>query len=114
MGETFKRNIFYFENYYLDFFEKQNINVQKKLNWTLWLISTIERVPENYFKYINGSNGLIEIRVEVSSNIFRVFCFFDEENLIIIINGFQKKSRKTPKQEIKKAERIKARYFNEK
>lgn len=114
MGEPFKRNIFYFENYYLDFFEKQNLNVQKKFNWTLLLISTTERVPENYFKYIKGSNGLFEIRVEVASNIYRVFCFFDEENLIIIINGFQKKSNKTPKAEIKKAEIIKTRYFNEK
>jgi hypothetical protein len=75
--EKFLRNIIYYRDYYLTFFEKQKPEVKKKLNWTLYLIATVERVPEKYFKHITGSDGLFEVRVEASSDIFRVSCFFD-------------------------------------
>lgn len=85
--------------------------MKKKFNWTLQLISTIERVPEKYFKHITGSNGIYEVRVEVGTDIYRVFCFFDKGKLVVLLNGFQKKSNKTPKNEITLAEKIKAEYF---
>jgi hypothetical protein len=69
MSERFIRNIFYYKNYYLDFFEKLKPEVKKKFNWTLLLISTIERVPEKYFKHLTGTTGIYEIRVEVGGNI---------------------------------------------
>ncbi|CAN5582764.1 type II toxin-antitoxin system RelE/ParE family toxin [soil metagenome] len=94
------REIFYYKDYYLDFFETLKPEVRKKFNWTLQLISTIEKVPEKYFKHMTGSSGIYEIRVEVGSNIYRVFSFFDKGNLIILANGFQKKTQKTPKKEI--------------
>lgn len=111
--EEFKREIFYYKNYYLDFFDKLRPEVQRKFNWTLQLIATLERVPEKYFKYIVNSSGIYEIRVQVGRDIFRVFSFFDKGNLIILINGFQKKSTKTPHKEIELAENIKKNYFNE-
>ena len=114
MEEKFIRNIFYYKNYYLDFFETLNENVKKKFNWTLKLIATLDRVPIKYFRHISGSSGLYEIRVEMESNIYRAFSFFDKGQLIILINGFQKKSQKTPKKEIKKAEKLKKQYFDEK
>lgn len=114
MAEKFIRNIFYYKNYYLDFFETLNSDVKKKFNWTLKLIATVERIPIKYFKHIENSTGLYEIRVEVESNIFRVFSFFDKGRLVILINGFQKKARKTPKREIEKAEKLKKQYFDEK
>ncbi len=77
------------------------------------LISIVEKVPEKYFKHISSSNGLFEIRVEVSSNIYRVFCFFDKGKLIILLNGFQKKSQKTPQNEIQLAEKLMKEYFDE-
>jgi len=80
----------------------------------LQLIATIDRVPEKFFKHITGSSGLYEIRVEVGSDIFRVFSFFDKGKLVILLNGFQKKTAKTPKNEIELAERLKKQYFNEK
>ena len=83
MSETFIRNIFYYKNYYLDFFNKQKPEVKKKFNWTLKLIATIERVPVKYFKHLEGSSGLYEVRVEVGSDIYRVFGFFDKGQLII-------------------------------
>ena len=114
MEEKFIRDIIYYGDHYLMFFEKQKPEVKKKLNWTLYLIATVERVPEKYFKHITGSDGIYEVRVEVGSNIFRVFCFFDKGNLVVLANGFQKKSQKTPKNEIELAEKLKAQYFNEK
>lgn len=114
MEQNFIRNIFYYKNYFLDFFNEQQEDVKKKFNWTLQLIATIEHVPKKYFQHMEGTTGLFEIRVEVGSNIFRAFAFFDEGQLIIVANGFQKKSQKTPKNEIELATRIKKEYFNEK
>ena len=114
MGGKIIRNIFYYKNYYLDFFETLDDEIKRKFNWTLKLIATVERIPNKYFKHIKNSTGLYEIRVEVGSNIFRVFSFFDKGNLVILINGFQKKSRKTPRKEIELAEKLKKQYFDEK
>lgn len=110
----FIREIFFYKHYYLAFIQVQTENVQKKFNWTLELICTIDLVPGKYLKHLEGSPGLYEIRVEVESNIYRAFCFFDEGKLIIIANAFQKKSQKTPKTEIALAIKIKKEYFNEK
>ncbi|WP_316844236.1 type II toxin-antitoxin system RelE/ParE family toxin [Pedobacter psychrodurus] len=112
MNEGFIRDIFYFEEYYLDFYEQLKPGVKKKFNWTLQLIATLEKVPEKYFKHITGSTGIFEIRVEVGSDIFRVFSFFDKGKLIILVNGFQKKTQKTPKNEIELAEKLKKKYFD--
>lgn len=114
MVEKVIRNIFYYKHYYLDFFEGLKPDVRKKFNWTLKLIATLERVPVKYFKHLEGSSGLFEIRVEVGSDIYRVFCFFDKGQLIVLVNGFQKKSQKTPKNEIELAEKLKKEYFDEK
>ncbi len=71
------------------------------------LIATLDRLPEKYFKHITGSSGIYEIRVEIGSDIFRVFSFFDKGQIIILVNGFQKKTQKTPKSEIELAEKLK-------
>jgi len=73
----------------------------------LKLIATLDRVPVKYFKHMEDTSGLFEVRVEVGSDIYRVFSFFDEGKLIILLNGFQKKSQKTPKNEIELAEKLK-------
>lgn len=78
------------------------------------LIATIDRVPEKYFKHLTGTTGLYEIRVEVGTDIYRVFSFFDKGQLIVLVNGFQKKTQKTPKAEIELAEKLKKEYFYEK
>ena len=79
----------------------------------LKLIATIDRVPKKYFDHMTNSSGIYEIRVEVGSDIFSVFSFFDKGNLIILINGFQKKTQKTPKKELELAEKLKKQYFDE-
>lgn len=113
MPQKFIRTIFYYKLYFLEFFNEQTEEVQKKFNWTLSLIATIERVPGKYFRHMEGTVGIYEIRVEVGSNIFRAFAFFDEGQLIIIANAFQKKTQKTPRNEIELAKKIKKEYFEE-
>lgn len=112
MTKNFIRNIVYYKHFYLDFFNNQTDAVKLKFNWTLGIIATLERVPDKFFKHID--EGIYEVRVEVGSNIFRVFSFFDEGQLIVLTNGFQKKTQKIPKNEIVLAKKIKKEYFDEK
>lgn len=108
------RTIIFYKDYFHEFFEKQNHKVKAKIVWTFDLIEDLQRVPETYLKYIENTDGLYEIRVQHGSNIFRIFCFFDKGQLVVAINGFQKKTQKTPKQEIEMALKIKEEYENEK
>jgi phage-related protein len=80
----------------------------------LRIIETQKIIPLDYLKHIEGTDGLYEIRVIQGGNIFRIFCFFDKGQVIILSNGFQKKTQKTPKQEIEKALKIKKEYETEK
>ena len=114
MKEKFIREIYYYKSFYLDFFETLKPDVKRKFNWTLKLIATLDRVSVKYFNHMENTSGLFEIRVEVGSDIYRVFSFFDKGRLIILLNGFQKKSQKTPKGEIELAEKFKKQYFDEK
>lgn len=114
MSKAFIREIYYYKTHYLSFFEGLPQDVKTIFNWTLQLIATLRMVPEKYFKHITGSKGLYEVRVEYGSDIYRVFCCFDEGLLIILLNGFKKTSQKTPLSEITKAEKLKEAYFNEK
>lgn len=114
MDKKYIRQIFYYKQYYLTFFNEQSKEVKLKFNWTLGLICELERVPAKYFNYMEDSDGIYEIRVEVGSNIFRVFSFFDKGHLIILLNGFQKKTPKTPKKEIELAQKLKKQYYEEK
>ena len=107
------RQVIAYKNYFLDFYEGLNDNVQRKIEWTLNLIRVTPQIPEKYFKHMEGTKGLYEIRVEVSNNIYRIFAFFDKGNLVVLGNGFQKKSQMTPKQEIERALKIMEEYQNE-
>ena len=104
------RTVITYKNYFEDFFNTQTIRVKEKILWTIELIEDIEIVPTKFLKCIRNTNGLYEIRVKVGSNIFRIFCFFDNEQLVLLINSFQKKSQKTPKSQINKAIEIKEEY----
>ena len=104
------RTVIFFKNYFESFFIKQNEKVQKKIIWTINLIEEIQNVPETYLKHIKGTDGLYEARVQAGSNIFRIFCFFDQGQLVVLMNGFQKKAQKTPKTEIDKALKIMKEY----
>jgi len=107
----FKRDIGFYENYFKDFYLKQSLLVRKKIDWTLLILRSTRIVPEKFLKNLTNTDGLWELRISAGNGIFRLFCFFDKGNLIILLNGFQKKTQKTPKNEIKKAERLKKEYY---
>lgn len=96
------------------FYNKQTKKVQARFLWTIRLIRDIQFVPEKYLKHITGTEGIYEIRVSSGSDIFRIFCFFDEGRLVILINGFQKKTQKTPMEEIERAKKLKKQYYEDK
>lgn len=96
------------------FYSKQGKKVQEKIEYVFKLIRQVERIPEKFLKHLTSTDGLYEIRVEYQSNIYRIFCFFDQGKLVVLLNGFQKKTKKTPKKEIEMAEKLKKEYFNEK
>ena len=112
MSQKVPRNIKIYKNYFWDFYIKQNQKTQKKIDWVIDLVKTLEIIPQNSFDTIG--DGIFEIRIEFQSNIYRVFCCFDEGSLVILMNGFQKKSQKTPKTEVEKAKSIMQEYFEEK
>ncbi len=105
------REIIAYKKYFEDFLKEQPTKVQDKIFKILEAIKTLERVPQNYLKHLAGTDGLYEARVQLASNIWRVFCFFDEGKLVILLNGFQKKTQKTPKKEIDKALQLMAEYY---
>ena len=107
----FKREIGFYKNHFKDFYLKQSLVVRKKIDWTLLILRNTQIVPKKFLKNLTNTDGLWEVRVSAGKGIFRIFCFFDKGNLIILLSGFQKKTQKTPMKEIKKAERLKKEYY---
>lgn len=113
MSDIKLRTVTLYKNYFTDIFGKQKQKVKDKILWTFRIIETQKHIPTDYFEHMTGTDGLYEIRVKQGSDIFRIFCFFDEGKLIVLANGFQKKTQKTPKSEIEKALKIKKEYEQE-
>jgi phage-related protein len=108
------REVVAYKNYFEDFLSAQPQKVQNKIFKIIEAIETLERVPSNYLKFITNTNGLYEARIQFASDIWRVFCFFDEDKLVILLNGFQKKTQQTPKNEIDKAVKLMTEYYIDK
>ena len=109
-----KREVIIYKNHFVDFYKKQDVKTKAKIDYILKIVRELDQIPSQYFKYLIGTDGLYEARIKLGSNIFRVLCFFDNDNLVVLLNGFRKKSQKTPKKEIKLAERLKKEYYDEK
>jgi len=105
------REIEFYKNHFINFYVSLDHKVQSKFDYAFKLIRTVDRVPEKFLKHIENSNGLYEIRVKYRSDIYRVFCCFDEGRIVVLFNGFQKKTQKTPKKELVKASELKKQYF---
>src|SRR6185503_61066 len=97
---------------FMDFYVEQTAKVQQKIDFVLKLVQTVDRVPEKFLKHLCETDGLYEIRVEWGSNIFRIFCCFDKGNLVVLFNAFQKKTQKTPRQELELAVKLMKEYFS--
>ncbi|HQU94034.1 MAG TPA: type II toxin-antitoxin system RelE/ParE family toxin [Pyrinomonadaceae bacterium] len=113
MAEKF-RTVEIYKNYFTDFLTGLPQPAKDKVYWTIGLIETVPRVSERYLKKLEGTDGLFEVRIEFGGNIYRIFCFFDEGKLVILLNGFVKKTQKTPRREIERALRLRQQYYEEK
>jgi len=108
------RTIKLFKNYFKEFYVAQTKTVRDKINYVLKLVETQRIIPKKFFRIIEGSDGIYEIRVEIDGNIYRIFCCMDGGAVVVLFHGFQKKTQKTPQKEIKRAETIKKEYFKNK
>lgn len=108
------RTITVYNNHFSRFLDNQRLKVRNKIIWTLRIIEQEKIIPSEYFKHLTGTDGLFEIRVGFGSDIFRIFCFFDNDNLIVLVNGLQKKTQRTPQSEIVRALKLKEKYEKEK
>jgi len=104
-----KRTIVAFGSYYSEFLETLNEKEKLKFKYILSLMETRDRIPVKFIKYIR--DGLYEIRMEFNSNFYRLFFIFDEDKIVVLFNGFQKKTDKTPQHEIDKALKIRNEYY---
>ena len=109
-----QRQIVFYEHYFQDFYLEQTGKVQEKIEYVFKIIRTVRNVPKKFLDHMTGTDGLYEIRIEFESNIYRIFCCFDKGNLVVLFNGFQKKTQKTPKKEIDLALKLKDEHFNSK
>lgn len=91
------RTVFVYKTYFSDFYDRQRLKVRDKIIWTIWIIEHLQQVPEDYLKHLEDTDGLYEMRIQQGSDIFRIFCFFDEGQLVVLANGYQKKTQRTPK-----------------
>ncbi|MBO7595483.1 MAG: type II toxin-antitoxin system RelE/ParE family toxin [Bacteroidales bacterium] len=115
MAETeIIRNIKWYKNYFSDFYLSRSEKERIKIKYVLKVIETQRIIPIKFFKQIEGTDGLYEIRVEFESNILRIFCCNDKGALVVLFNGFQKKTQKTPPDEIRRAKKIMNDYFKDK
>ena len=108
------RQILFFKGYFLEFFARQSEKVKEKIDQVLYIITIVDRVPTKFLRHITESDGLYEIKVEFESNIYRIFCCFDKGKVVVLFNGFQKKTSKTPRRELDRANEIKLEYLNSK
>ncbi len=107
------REIIFFGTYFSDFFEGQTEKIKEKIDYVLFNLAHVNQIPNKFLKHLSGHKDLYEIRVSYGGNIFRIFCFFDKGNLIVLLNGYQKKSGKTSINEIERANRLMKEYFNQ-
>lgn len=111
---TKKRELIFYKDYFRDFYKLQTKKVQTKIIWTFRIIEDLDIIPEIYFKHLENTDGLYEIRIQLGRDIYRIFCFFDDQNVVVIGHGSQKKTQKTPIKEIEKAQKIRKEYYDEK
>ena len=103
-----KRKIIAFGSHYKDFFNTLDKQVKEKILYGMLLLKTQERLPSKFVKHLR--DGLYELRIEWEGNIYRIFFCFDSGSIVVLFNGFQKKTQKTPEKEIRQGLKLKAEY----
>lgn len=114
MRKEFVRKVVVFEDHFKEFRKTLDRDTLKKVYQVLTLIMTVEVVPSKFLKALTDRKGLWEVRIEQENNLYRVFCCFDEGNLVVLFNGFQKKTQKTQSAILDKAEALMKKYYEQK
>ena len=107
-----ERKVIAYKNYFVDFYKEQDNKVQEKIEYVLDLIRYEKRVPIKFLKFLDSTDGIYEVRVITSYRSIRILCFFDKGELVVLTNCFVKKTQKTPRKEIRLAEKIKKEYWS--
>jgi len=108
------RKVIAYKDDFIKFYKSQDNKTQDKIEYVLDLLRFEKQVPIKFFKYLEETDGIYEVRVITAFKSIRILCFFDKGDLIVLTNCFIKKTQKTPRQEIKLAESLKAEYLIEK
>jgi putative addiction module killer protein len=106
------RKIRTYKRYFRDFYDSLEAKAQEKIDYALMLLKIQHRISEKFVKHLE--EGIFELRAEYGSNIYRFFFIFDEGNIVVLFNGFQKKSQKAPRAEIEMAKKIRKEYYESK
>lgn len=101
-----------YKDYYWDFYNAQSQAVKTKIDYVLHIVMTVEIISKKFFKHLE--DGIYEIRIKNGSDIYRIFSFFDDGKLVILLHGFTKKSQKLPRKEIDKAIKLRREYYEDK
>lgn len=107
-----ERRVLYYKHYFIDFFQSLSSGAQRKVAYVIDVLKTQQRPNQNFVKHIR--EGIYELRAQHEGNIYRAFFIFDEGNVVMLFNGFQKKTQKSPNNEIEKAIKLKNEYYAEK
>jgi phage-related protein len=108
------RKIISYKDNFVKFYKQQDKKIQEKIEYVMDLIRYEKQVPVKFFKYLENTDSIYEIRVITTFKNIRILCFFDEGQLVVLTNCFLKKTQKTPDKEIKLAEKLKKEYLDEK
>jgi phage-related protein len=108
------KKIIAYKEYFADFYKAQEDKVQEKIEYVLDLVRFERQVPKKFFKALENTDGIYEVRVITTFKSIRILCFFDDGNLVVLVNCFVKKTQKTPRKEIKLAEKLKKEYLKDK
>ena len=108
------REVIAYKDNFINFYKAQDLKIQEKIEYVLDLVRFERQVPKNFYKLLENTDGIWEVRVITTFKSIRILCFQDEGNLVVLTNCFLKKTQKTPKKEINKAEKLKKEYFTEK
>ena len=108
------RKVIAYKDNFIKFYKEQDLKTQKKIEFILDLVRFERQVPKKFYKLLENTNGIWEVRVITTFKSIRILCFQDKGELVVLTNCFIKKTQKTPKQEIRKAEKLKKEYLIEK
>ena len=101
-----------YKDYFWEFYNPLPQKVKDKVDYVLQIVMSVQNISTKFFKHLE--DGIYEIRIEVGNNIYRIFTFFDDNKLVILLHGFQKKTQKTPRTEIEQAKKLRRNYYDDK